>query len=117
MITIKTEQEVEAFLREFRPKLSIWGIIFIHRDKNEEALKALGITPLAREEIIKKIEKEDYSHSIIQESSFGDLWVFGKDYDGTELYIKISMGVPGSNTICISFHEAEHPLDYPLKRK
>ncbi|MBJ2186660.1 toxin [Muribaculaceae bacterium Isolate-042 (Harlan)] len=117
MITAKNEQEVEAFLREFKPKFSIWGIIFLHRDKNEEALRALGITPVAREEIIKKIEKEDYSHSIIDEASFGDMWVFGKDYDGTELYIKISMGAPGSKTICISFHEAEHPLNYPFKKK
>ena len=83
MITAKNEQEVEAFLREFKPKFSIWGIIFLHRDKNEEALRALGITPVAREEIIKKIEKEDYSHSIVDEASFCDMWVFGKDYDGT----------------------------------
>lgn len=62
MITTKNEQEVEAFLREFKPKFSIWGIIFLHRDKNEEALRILGITPVAREEIIKKIEKDDYSH-------------------------------------------------------
>lgn len=117
MITIRNEQEVETFLREFRPKFSIWGIIFLHRDKNEEALKALGITPIAREEIIKKIEKDDYSHSVFDEATFDDMWVFGKDYDGTELYIKISMGMPGSNTICISFHEAEHPLDYPFKNK
>lgn len=117
MITTKNEQEVEAFLREFKPKFSIWGIIFLNRKKNEEALRALGITPVAREEIIKKIEKDDYSHSVIDETSFGDMWVFGKDHDGTELYIKISLGVPGSNTICISFHEAEHPLNYPFKNK
>lgn len=54
MITIRKEHEIEAFLREFRPKFSIWGIIFLHREKNEEALRALGITPVAREEIIKK---------------------------------------------------------------
>lgn len=117
MITAKNEQEVEAFLHEFKPKFSIWGIFFINRAKNKEALRALGITPVAREEIVKKIEKEDYSHSIIDEVSFGDMWVFGKDYNGTELYIKISMGDPNDKTICISFHEAEHPLNYPFKEK
>ena len=116
MISIKNELEVEAFLHEFKPKFNIWGIIFLHRDKNEEALRALGITPVAREEIIKKIEKQDYSHSVIDEASFGDMWVFGKDYDDTELYIKISLGAPGSNTICISFHEAEHSLNYPFRK-
>lgn len=115
MITIRKEEEVEAFLREFMPKFEVWGIIFMHRDKNEMALKALGITPVAREEIIRKIERQDYSHSLIDEKSFGEMWVFGKDYDGTELYIKISMGAPGTHTICISFHEAERPLTYPFK--
>lgn len=38
MITIKTEQEVEAFLHEFKPKFNIWGIIFLHSDKNEDNL-------------------------------------------------------------------------------
>ena len=70
MITVKTEQEVEAFLREFKPKFKIWGIIFLHRDKNEEALRALGITPVAREEIIKTIVKDDYSHSVIVGTRF-----------------------------------------------
>lgn len=116
-MTIKTEQEVEHFLREFKPKFNIWGIIFLNREKNEEALKALGITPIAREEIIKTIEKDDYSHTIIDEVSFGDMWVFGKDYDDTELYIKISLGRTNNKTICISFHEAEHPLNYPFKNK
>lgn len=88
----------------------------MNREKNEEALKALGITPVAREEIVKKIETEDYSHSIIDETSYGDMWVFGNDYDGTELYIKISLGYPGTRTICISFHEAQHPLNYPFKK-
>ena len=55
------------------------------------------------------------THTIIDEASFGDMWVFGKDFNGSELYIKISMGAPRSNTICISFHEAEHHLNYPFK--
>lgn len=51
MITIRKELEVEAFLREFKPKFSVWGIIFLHRDKNEEALRALGITPVHKDRI------------------------------------------------------------------
>lgn len=44
------------------------------------------------------------------------MWVFGQDYDSTELYIKISLGKPGTNTVCISFHLAEHPLVYRYKK-
>ena len=45
----------------------------------------------------------------------GEMWVFGKDVKGQEVYIKITLGLPNSSTICISFHIAEHPMTYPLK--
>lgn len=112
---IRTEDEVRQFLKQFFPKLDIFGIFFLNREKNNEALRALGITPKAREEIIKTIEVQDYVETITDMMSFGDMWVFGKDYDETELYIKISMGRPNSNTICISFHTAEHPINYAFK--
>ena len=79
---IKTEKEVEEFLRQFKPKFNVWGIIFLNREKNLEALKILGITPQAREEVIRKIEADDYIETIIDNESFGEMWVFGQDYDG-----------------------------------
>jgi hypothetical protein len=33
MKEIKEKEEVERFLKQFMPKLDIWGIIFIDRDK------------------------------------------------------------------------------------
>jgi hypothetical protein len=45
----------------------------------------------------------------------GEMWVFGKNVKGQEVYIKIMLGQPGRSTICISFHIAEHPLNYPFK--
>ena len=48
--------------------------------------------------------------------AFGEMWVFGKDLDnGSQLYIKIAMGTANSNTICISFHEAESKIEFPYK--
>lgn len=38
---IKSKQAVEQFLNQFGIKLDIWGIFYLDRDKNEEALKAL----------------------------------------------------------------------------
>lgn len=43
------------------------------------------------------------------------MWVFGKHVKSHETYIKISIGAPGTNAICISFHIAEHPMNYPFK--
>lgn len=47
---IKSKEEVEQFLSQFGIKFDIWGIFYLDRDKNTEALKALGITPKARDE-------------------------------------------------------------------
>lgn len=112
MKILASRNEVQNFISRFLPKFEIWGVIFLDREKNNEALKALGISNMIREEVIKSIEVDDYVQTIIQEASFGDMWVFGKDYKGTELYIKIAMGKPDEKTICISFHKAEYPLQY-----
>lgn len=113
--SIKDKAEVERFLGQFMPKMEIFGIMFLDRDKNADALKMLGITPNIRKEIVREIQADDYIENILDEFSFGDMWVFGKDYDGEELYIKISLGAPNTNTVCISFHVAEHPLNYAFK--
>ena len=96
--------------------MEIWGIFFLEREKNQEALRELGITPDNRKSIIHTLEEDDYVETL--DSLFeqmGDLWVFGKDYDGTTLYIKIALGPPNSQTICISFHKAEHKIHYAFK--
>lgn len=104
------------FLDRFFPKLEIWGIFFLNREKNFEALKALGITPTDRVNIIHTIEVNDYVETIEDTiNQFGEMWVFGKDKDQTEIYIKISLGAPGSLVICISFHKAEKEIHYAFK--
>ena len=42
------------------------------------------------------------------------MWVFGKDHNDVEIYIKISVA---EKALCISFHEAEHPLQYPFRKE
>ena len=81
---IKTKQEVEAFLGQFGIKFDVWGIFYLDRDKNEEALKALGITPKARDEIVRQLQSDDYVETLPADF-FDEMWVFGRDMDGTEL--------------------------------
>jgi len=86
----------------------------LDRDKNLEALKALGITQKARDEIVRQVKSDDYVETLTADF-FNEMWVFGKDMDGTELYIKIALGQPNSRTVCISFHLAERPIRYAYK--
>ena len=115
--TVYSPGEVEAFLRQFKPKMDIFGIIVLNRQKNLEAMRLLGLTELVRKEVIKTVEVKDYVETLRDAISFGDMWVFGKDFDGTELYIKISLGQPSTKTICVSFHTAEHPIHYAFKEE
>jgi hypothetical protein len=117
MITI---QEVQTFLDRFHAKTKVFDIIFRDdRGKNLETLAALEITPSYRKDIISNIQDIDYSEGPIIDkiNNYGELWVFGKEVKGQEVYIKIAMGQPNLSTICISFHIAEHPIIYPFKEE
>lgn len=115
-----SKEEVEAFLEQFKIKVSIWGIVFLdNREKNAQTLLNLNISRFERLNIINSIKTEDYSQGPIIDAlnDYGEMWVFGKDVKGVEIYIKITIGKPNLKSICISFHQAEHPMKYPLKNK
>lgn len=113
-----TKQEVEVFLKELKVKIGFFDILFLDdRGKNQQTLYDLEISPVTRKEIILALKTEDYSGGPLEEKMRGILpmWVFGKNVKGTEVYIKVSMGRENDKVICISFHIAEHPMQYPFK--
>jgi hypothetical protein len=69
-----------------------------------------------REEIILNLEVEDYSEGPLEESQQGgvEMWVFGKVIKGQEIYIKLTISKVTGGAICISFHKAEFPMEFPL---
>ena len=114
-----TIEAVKAFLDQFNIKAQVFGIRFRDdRPKNREAMSQLEITPMQREVIVKSLKAEDYVEGPVIDAlnKEGEMWVFGKDVKGREVYIKITLGYENGQTICISFHIAEHPLEYPLKK-
>lgn len=109
---------VKEFLNQFNIKAEVFGIRFRNdREKNQEALLLLDITPLQRELIVKNLQVQDYVEGPVIDAlnKEGEMWVFGKDVKGREVYIKITLGYENGQTICISFHIAEYPLIYPFK--
>ena len=79
----------EVFVSVF-PKMDIWGIFFLDRGKNQNALAALGIAPKERERYVREIEADDYVETIISAMGMGDMWVFGRDINCKEVYINNS---------------------------
>ena len=66
--------------------------------------------------VIENLVVEDYVQGpVVDElNKLGEMWVFGKDVKEREVYIKITLG-KGASALCISFHIAEHPMNYPFK--
>lgn len=113
------ESKVKRFLEDFQTKMKIWDIIFMDdRAKNTRTLSLLEISPAVRKKVIGELSLEDYSQGPLPDKQFlgDDLWVFGKVVKQQEIYIKITLGLPGKRVICISFHAAEYPMSYPFKR-
>lgn len=116
---IATLAEIQKFLDSFQEKVKVFDIIFFDdRPKNLQTLANLPITRDERLEVVKTIQVTDYAEGPIRNmlNSLGDLWVFGKDVKGQEVYIKIAYGLPDKQAICISFHIAESPIKYPYKK-
>ncbi len=113
-----TKQQVEDFLKRLKEKIKVFDIIYRDdRGKNLQTLATLEIAPTYRKQVVLNIEPEDYSEGPVVDTlnKMGEMWVFGKNVKGQEVYIKITLGLPNSSTICISFHIAEHPMTYPFK--
>ena len=113
-----TKDEVQSFLDMFHAKMKIYGIIYRDdRGKNQKALEELEIIPSYRKVVIESLTVNDYVEGPVVDklNQLGEMWVFGKDVKGREVYIKIMLGGHNCQTICISFHLAEYPLKYPFK--
>lgn len=102
MVTI---EEVKAFLEQFNIKAQVFGIRFRDdRPKNRETLLQLEITHLQREMIVKNLQTQDYVEGPVVD-------ILNKEGE----MCKITLGYENGQTICISFHLAESPLQYPFK--
>ena len=112
------QRQVSRFLEAFTRSMAEVGWLWImNREKNRDALIAIGITKQHREEIIRSLTPEDYCEGPLpDESQPGDVWVFGKHVEGIEVYIKLKL-TRTEALKCISFHPAERALRYPLKKK
>lgn len=111
-------EEVEGLLSEIREKIQKYGLYFLKtKDKNRQTLARLGIMADRVIEVIEDLRAEDYCGGPDPDDKYA--WrfvsVFGKQFDGIELYIKLSVSVWDEKVVCLSFHEAERAMTYQFK--
>lgn len=108
--------EVNRFLADFKAKLDVYDVVYLNREKNLQALADLDIRPFERTAFLRSLAVEQYYRGPHpDQAGISDLWEFGVQVKGKEVYIKIQSGLPNRSTICISFHVAEFPMKFPHK--
>lgn len=115
---------IKDFLRDFKELLG-QGAYFLNTTnlKNRKTILKLGFTKNQIINTLFELEIEDYSKGPIpdeyqDENPANVLWVFGKEINCIEIYIKLKIVTKPSGyekAFCISFHESEYPMKYPLK--
>lgn len=112
--------EIKGFLSDFKQKLKVYGIVYHRSDDNTQTIADLDINPVYRKEVLLKLNYQDYykGPNPDQYDPHGSpVWEFGKLVKQKELYIKISLGTPGKQVICKSFHFPKRVIKYPLKKE
>lgn len=98
--------------------------ILDYNSKNKETMLLLGYQEEDVFDELLKLRREDYSSGPIPDKDgyLPDYWVFGRTIQGLEIYIKVKIknfddnGDRQLSCYCKSFHMAEKPLTYPLKK-
>ena len=95
-----------------------WRLVL--RPENKECILQLGFKYQDIYETLLGLSVEDYCEGPCQDRDLpGELWVFGKVVENKTVYIKMKLASFGPLKIVrvISFHFAEHTLEYPFKEE
>jgi hypothetical protein len=96
------------------------GWVLVPRKENKECLLQLGFKYPDIKETLLSLSVEDYCEGPCEDRDQpGELWVFGKTIENKVVYIKLKLASFGPLRIVrvVSFHFAEHTLEYPFEEK
>ncbi len=110
-----TREEVRLFLLDVKTALARGEFHLVDRDKNLPHILDLGVKVATVEGIVARLDTCDYSQGPLpHDTRAGEtVWIFGPDFEGSQLYIKLTLRKGGVD--CISVHRAERPLYLPFR--
>jgi hypothetical protein len=116
---VASEAEIASFLHKFKQiVVSGRGLDLIPRAENNQTLLNLGLTRRNVRNEILALSVLDYCRGPDPDRDRpGEVWIFGRTVFGSEIYIKLKIATVSNTEIakCISFHEANYPLNFPLR--
>ena len=109
-------EKICNFLIDFKKIASKDGVLLWRNPNNRKTLEYLGITKKNLEEILIGLSVEECCSPPEPEHSGSgeEVFFFGKRVGGYEVYVKLKILRDG-RALCMSFHIAKKPLDFPLK--
>ena len=116
-----TRQDVHEFLSSFKLAIDFERWRFRGRTCAEQDLIDLNLTQRQAMEAICDLTADHYCKGPEPDDTdpSKDVWVFGYDHEGTEVYVKLRLNLCRGNeipwAIIWSFHAAEFAMTYPLR--
>jgi hypothetical protein len=117
-----TRQDVVDFLNLLKGAVMLGNLHVRNREKNTQGLLDLGISADERKDVILGLVPEDYMAGPKPDDTdlAKEVWEFGKNVEGTEVYIKLRVVQDTRrrhvyHATVWSFHPAEYPMQYPLR--
>lgn len=115
-----TYEEVNQYLEHTQQIIKTFDIYWTPRDEVVKGIRDLNLTEGIAKDVILGLAGYDYVEGPIEDHLFKQfkIWVFGKASPiiaSDEIYIKLSDRREGKMPVCLSFHKAERPLNYPFK--
>ena len=114
-------ESVAQFLVDFKLAIEYGRCKFHHRPEIVQSLIDLNINPRQALEYICQLTPENYSKGPVPDDtdSRREVWIFGFDLEGTEVYIKLRLNFTKEIEIprgmVWSFHKSKHPIRYPFR--
>lgn len=116
MGTVSTPEEINEFLRQVKHHVSKGRRQVEERTKNLRTLSDLEMTKAEMWSEISQLTFKDYVAGPEPDDDpnrpRNEWWKFGKTINGVDVYIKLRIH-KNRVVICLSFHQAEHPLRFP----
>jgi len=118
-MTAAQKHEVLSFLKKFKRRMGIDGLDIVPREVNLSDIAMLALTIDAVEEEVLSLTTDHYvsgPEADRDNVSGAPVWVFGKMIIDNEVYIKLTHNDDRNKAICVSFHVADRPMEYPYRK-
>jgi hypothetical protein len=114
------QASIAKFLMEFKALLGTGrNFYFVERPERNSTLLDLGLTwTNFKKELLGLSVTDYYSGPEPDRDRKGEVWMFGKEINGREIYIKLKIVDLGTEKLakCLSCHEANQPINYPFRK-